>query len=95
MERAIGYIKAPKDDAKWYGHWGYHRTEYGKTDLRLIGPQIDLTLHDIKATDMPAAFDPAIHLNPLAFTTPQFNARIGRRIQKGRTLPEATRRFGP
>ncbi len=90
MQRTIGYVPAPKGDAGWYVHWGYHRAEYGKTDLRLIGPGIDLTLHDIKATDMPTQFNPAVHLNPSAFTTPQFNARIGRRIKRGYSLPGAT-----
>ena len=90
MERAIGYVPAPKGNAKWYAHWGYHRAEYGKTDLRLIGPGIELTLHDIKATDMPEQFDPAVHLNPSAFTNPQFNARVGRRINQRNALPGAT-----
>jgi len=90
MQRAIGYVKAPKADAKWYAHWGYHRAQYGSTDLRLVGPGIDLTLHDLRATDMPAPFDPAVHLNPLAFTIPQFNARIGRRIRGGDVVPGAT-----
>ena len=90
MQQAIGYIKAPKADAKWYAHWGYHRAQYGRTDLRFLGPGIDLTLHDILATDMPAPFDPAVHLNPLAFTIPQFNARIGRRILRGNVVPGAT-----
>ena len=90
MEHAIGYVPTPKGNARWYAHWGYHRAKYGKTDLRLIGPGIDLTLHDIKATDMPDPFDPAIHLNPSAFTDPQFNARIGRRLNLGNALPGAT-----
>lgn len=81
MQRAIGYVKAPEADAKWYAHWGYHRAQYGRSDLRLVGPGIDLTLHDIRATDMPAPFDPKVHLNPAAFTIPQFNARIGRRVR--------------
>ena len=56
MERAIGYIQAPKANARWYVHWGYHRAEYGRADLRLVGPGIDLTLHDLKATDMPSSW---------------------------------------
>ena len=90
IERAIGYVAAPKGDAKWYVHWGYHRAEYGRTDLRLIAPGVDLTFHGLKATDMPAPFDPAVHLNPLAFTIPQFNARVGRRIRGRDLLPGAT-----
>lgn len=87
MERAIGYVTPPKGEPNWYVHWGYHRAEYGRTDLRLIAPGVDLTVHGVKATDMPAPFDPAVHLNPTAFTIPQFNARVGRRIRAGERLP--------
>ena len=58
-----------------------------KADLRFVGPGINLTLHDVKATDMPSDFDPKVHLNPAAFTIPQFNARIGRKIKDGITVP--------
>ena len=81
MGQAIGWVDTPKADAKWYVHWGYHRAQYGASDIRFVGPGIDLTLHDIRATDMPAPFDPKVHLNPAAFTIPQFNARIGRRVR--------------
>jgi hypothetical protein len=87
--QAIGWVDSPKGEGKWYAHWGYHRAEYGRTNLRLVGPGIDLTFHDIKATDMPAPFDPKVHLNPAAFTIPQFNARIGRKIKDGTTFPGA------
>jgi len=90
MGQAIGWVDTPLAHAKWYVHWGYHRAEYGRTDLRLIAPGVDLTLHDVKATDMPSAFDPAVHLNPAAFTIPQFNARIGRKIRDGEVVPGAT-----
>ncbi|MCH1582058.1 MAG: hypothetical protein L7S63_02990 [Flavobacteriales bacterium] len=87
MGNAIGWVDAPKSHGKWYAHWGYHRATYGQTDLQLIGPGIDLTLHDMQATDMPSEFDPKVHLNPAAFTIPQFNARIGRRLKEGVVVP--------
>ena len=87
MGNAIGWVEGPKAHGKWYAHWGYHRAEYGKSDVHLIGPSIDFTLHDVKATDMPSAFDPKVHLNPAAFTIPQFNARIGRKIRDGIAVP--------
>lgn len=87
MGQAIGWVDSPKADPNWYVHWGYHRAEYGRTDLRLVGPGVDLTLHDVKATDMPAPFDPKVHLNPAAFTIPQFNARVGRRLQSCERIP--------
>ena len=90
MGQTLGWVDSPKAHAKWYVHWGYHRAEYGRTDLRLIGPGVDLTLHNMKATDMPSAFDPAVHLNPAAFTIPQFNARIGRKVRDGSLIPGAT-----
>ena len=87
MGQAIGWMDPPKADGKWYVHWGYHRAEYGRTDLRLIGPGMDLIFHDLKATDMPAAFDPKVHLNPAAMTIPQFNARVGYTLRKGDLVP--------
>lgn len=90
MGQAIGWVDTPKAHANWYIHWGYHRAEYGRTDLRLIGPGVDLTLHDVKATDMPSPFDPAVHLNPAAFTIPQFNARAGRKVRDGDIIPGDT-----
>jgi len=87
MGQAIGWVDGPKAHGKWYVHWGYHRAEYSKADLRFVGPGINLTLHDVKATDMPSDFDPKVHLNPAAFTIPQFNARIGRKIKDGITVP--------
>jgi len=90
MGQAIGWVASPKAHGQWYVHWGYHRAEYGKTDLRLVGPGVDLTLHDMKATDMPSAFDPKVHLNPAAFTIPQFNARVGRKIHDGQLIPGST-----
>ena len=81
MGEAIGWVDTPKAEAKWYVHWGYHRAQYGVSDIRFVGPGVDLTLHNVRATDMPAPFDPKVHLNPAAFTIPQFNARIGRRVR--------------
>ena len=89
MGNAIGWVDAPKADHNWYVHWGYHRASYGRTDLRLIGPGVDLTFHDLKGTDMPAPFDPAVHLNPAAFTIPQFNARVGRKVRDCQYVPGA------
>lgn len=89
MGQAIGWVDSPKGESKWYAHWGYHRAEYGRTNLRLVGPGIDLTFHDMKAKDMPAPFDPKVHLNPAAFTIPQFNARVGRKIKNGVSYPGA------
>lgn len=90
MGQAIGWVDAPKADGRWYVHWGYHRAAYGRTNLRLIGPGVDLTLHNMKATDMPSPFDPAVHLNPTAFTIPQFNARVGRKVADGIQFPGGT-----
>lgn len=90
MGKAIGWVEAPKAHGRWYVHWGYHRAEYGRTNLRLVGPGVDLTLHDMKATDMPSPFDPKVHLNPAAFTIPQFNARIGRKVRDGDLVAGST-----
>lgn len=92
---AIGLEKAVKKNSKggqgeaaWYVHWGYNRSRYTKSDIHFKGPGVDFTLLQVRAGDMPMAFDPAVHLNPTKFTIPQFNARFGR------SLPWSTGRRG-
>ena len=98
MQQAIGWVDTAKADAKWYvriGDTTGPNTE--RSDIRFVGPGMDLTLHDIRGTDMPAPFDPKVHLNPAAFTIPQFNARIGRRVRDSGAAAASVdqRRMGP
>lgn len=56
--------------------WGYNRSVYAKSNIRLKGPDYDFTLYDVEAKDLPKKFS-SIYYNPAKFTVPQFNFRIG------------------
>lgn len=59
-----------------YGYWGYNRSAYTKSNLRLIGSGYDFTLKNATAHDNPSRkFKEYANLGNL--TVPQFNARIG------------------
>mgnify|MGYP006928168300 FL=1 len=78
LEKVKKPSKRNGEPAAWYVHWGYNRDRYTPADIHFTGPGIDFTLLQVRAGDMPMAFDPAVHLNPGKFTIPQFNARFGR-----------------
>jgi hypothetical protein len=78
LEKVKKPSKRNGEPAAWYVHWGYSRDRYTPADIHFTGPGIDFTLLQVRARDMPMAFDPAVHLNPGKFTIPQFNARFGR-----------------
>lgn len=61
----------------FYLTWGYNRANYDKTDIRLIGDDFDFTLMDVRGDDLPLPFEAKTYLNPLRFTIPQFDFRIG------------------
>lgn len=58
-------------------YWGYNRSAYTKSDLRLVSDQYDLTLKGVKATDNPYPFSARNYLNIKRITIPQFNIRLG------------------
>ncbi|MCB9234595.1 MAG: hypothetical protein H6581_23265 [Bacteroidia bacterium] len=60
-----------------YVHWGYNRSIYSRSDIHVSGPDYDFTVYDVRATDRPSPFKPAVYLNPGLFTIPQFNIRAG------------------
>lgn len=59
-----------------WGHWGYNRSVYSKSDLRLKGPGYDFTLKNATASDNPSKRF-ATYVNVARITVPQFNARVG------------------
>lgn len=61
----------------FYIAWGYNRSYYTKSDLRIIGEGYDLTLHGVKAKDSPSKFRWDVYFNPRLLTIPQFNVRAG------------------
>ena len=62
---------------KWYGFWGWNRASYANSDLHLTGNGYDFTLRDVVATDRPTPFGIDPYFNPLNFTLPQTNGRVG------------------
>ncbi|MDB4061759.1 hypothetical protein N8371_05245 [Vicingaceae bacterium] len=62
---------------KFFFFWGYNRTEYAKSDISWKGPGYVFTLSDVEATDLPQKKFGSNYYNPLLFTIPQFNFRVG------------------
>ena len=60
-----------------FGYWGYNRSAYTKSDLRLVGPNYDFTLRDATAHDNPSPIDLKVYMDFKRITVPQFNARVG------------------
>jgi hypothetical protein len=59
-----------------FGYWGYNRSAYTKSDLRLIGQGYDFTLQGATAHDNQShKFSEYVDLGNI--TVPQFNGRIG------------------
>jgi hypothetical protein len=59
-----------------FGHWGYNRAGYTKSNIHFVGPGYDFTLAGATAYDRPEKFGSA-YFDPKRFTVPQFNIRIG------------------
>lgn len=57
--------------------WGYNRTHYTKSNLRVVGPGYDLTLSGAKAIDRPEPFSAKSYFSVENITVPQFNLRVG------------------
>lgn len=62
---------------KAYVYWGYNRAYFSKSNIHVHGPEYDFTLYDVTAADRPSAFDPKVYFNPVKWTIPQFNIRLG------------------
>lgn len=61
-----------------FGYWGYNRSYYTKSDLRLVGEGYDFTLRGSRAKDNPSPLSEIkTYVDPTRITVPQFNARIG------------------
>lgn len=66
-----------------YFHWGYNRSAYSKADIKIKGDNENIIIKDAYARDSPSKFDPNVYFNPLKFTIPQFDIRIGVELDKG------------
>jgi hypothetical protein len=61
----------------FYLTWGYNRSNYEETDIRFYGDDFDFTLSGVRGHDLPLPFEARTYLNPLRFTIPQFDFRVG------------------
>jgi len=64
-------------EGQFFITWGYNRAYYNKSTIHFQGEHYDFTLHNARAEDIPESWDPGVYLNPLQFTVPQFNFRVG------------------
>lgn len=62
---------------QFYLYWGYNRSAYTTSDIRMVGNGYDYTLYDVRAKDKPEAFDPKVYFNITKISIPQFNIRGG------------------
>lgn len=60
-----------------FGHWGYNRSGYTKSNIRFKGTGYDFTMKESVAHDNPSPFSQDNYLNLKRLTVPQFNLRIG------------------
>lgn len=72
------------DDDKhvFFVYWGYNRSAYLKSDLTMHGNGYDYTLYQVVAKDRPSPFDPKVYFNPVKLSIPQFNIRLGYRLNE-------------
>jgi hypothetical protein len=65
---------------RWYFYWGYNRAIYSTSTLHFNGRRYDFTLHDLVAHDRPTRVTLRNYLHPASIWTPQYNIRIGYRL---------------
>ena len=70
-------LAIPDAKQRFYATWGYNRAYYNRSDIHFQGEGFDFTLKQVVATDVPEEWDAKVYLNPVMFTVPQFNFRLG------------------
>ncbi|NOQ75839.1 MAG: hypothetical protein GQ574_27790 [Crocinitomix sp.] len=59
-----------------YFYWGYNRSLYSKSDVNFYGPDYNITVKDLQASDRPSR-NFATYVNLSTISVPQFNVRFG------------------
>lgn len=67
----------PYKKGTWFAYWGYNKSSYTLSDIHFTGTDYDFTLNKVFAHDRQSPFEAKVYLNPLKFTIPQYNFRIG------------------
>lgn len=65
-----------KRQGRFFLFWGYNRATYSHSDMKFWGDGYSFRINYIAATDDATPFS-SVYCNPVAFTVPQFNYRIG------------------
>ncbi len=71
-----------KNSSNFYMYWGWNRGWFTDSDINFKGDNYDITLNDIKAKDRQSEFGIDPYFNPVKFTIPQYNFRVGYHIKK-------------
>jgi len=61
---------------KMFVYWGYNRAAYMNSDIHFKGNGYDFSIYNVMARDIPTT-DFGTYIDPLLFTVPQYNARVG------------------
>ncbi len=65
-----------KRQGRFFLFWGYNRSTYSHSNMHFWGDGYDFKINDIRATDDATPVS-SVYVNPVAFTVPQFNYRVG------------------
>ncbi len=65
-----------KRKGKMYFFWGYNRSIYTNSNIRLRGNGYDFTIKNVKATDSPSRKFKT-YINPSSISVPQYDWRVG------------------
>ena len=72
-----------EDDKKvFFIFWGYNRSAFLRSDITMHGEGYHYTLDQVVAKDRPSPFDPKVYFNPTKLSIPQYNIKIGYRINE-------------
>lgn len=75
---------ANAQDAKgsFFAYWGYNRAWFSWSDIDFSGDGYDFTLRHVTATDRPSRFDASTYFGPTSVWIPQYNYRLGYRLNE-------------
>ncbi len=71
-----------EDKHVFFFYWGYNRSAYLRSDLSMHGQGYDYELSQVMAKDKPEEFDPRVYFNLFKLSIPQFNIRLGYRLNE-------------
>jgi hypothetical protein len=62
---------------RFFFNWGYNRSFYSTSNVRLKGDNFDMTFYQLKAKDKPYKFNLVNYIDPTSIWVPQYNYRVG------------------